>query len=151
MFGLFRSRPHTDPALGKLDRRGGSWRGVRSLAGVDVPFTLTGSREAPDRRALEIARDLPAQWEARRVEVGQALHEHYSVLVDAGVDAIPTIGQPTAVWHHVVPVFISIDGGEDPGFDAEIGLRVAWDDEHTLGARFLRGEFVELNGSVLEP
>lgn len=33
----------------------------------------------------------------------------------------------------------------------EIGLRVAWDEEHTLGARLRDGRLIELNGSVLEP
>jgi hypothetical protein len=30
----------------------------------------------------------------------------------------------------------------------EIAYRAAWDEEHTLGARFQRWELVELNGSV---
>ena len=33
----------------------------------------------------------------------------------------------------------------------ELGYRVAWDEEHTLGARIRDGRLVELNGSVLEP
>ena len=33
----------------------------------------------------------------------------------------------------------------------ELGLRTAWDEEHTLGARFREGRLVELNGSVLGP
>jgi hypothetical protein len=33
----------------------------------------------------------------------------------------------------------------------ELGLRVAWDEEHTLGARLQSGKLVELCGSVLKP
>jgi hypothetical protein len=33
----------------------------------------------------------------------------------------------------------------------EVGLRVAWDEEHTLGARLHDGRLLELNGSVLAP
>ena len=33
----------------------------------------------------------------------------------------------------------------------ELGYLTAWDEEHTLGARFVDGSFVELNGSVLPP
>jgi hypothetical protein len=33
----------------------------------------------------------------------------------------------------------------------EVGCRVQWDEEHTLGARFQNGRIIELCGSVLEP
>jgi hypothetical protein len=33
----------------------------------------------------------------------------------------------------------------------ELGYTTAWDDEHTLGARFQSGRFIELCGSVLPP
>ena len=33
----------------------------------------------------------------------------------------------------------------------ELGLRTAWDEEHTLGARIRGGRPAELNGSVLGP
>jgi hypothetical protein len=33
----------------------------------------------------------------------------------------------------------------------EIGYRVGWDEEHTLGARFRSGQLLELCGSVLVP
>jgi hypothetical protein len=33
----------------------------------------------------------------------------------------------------------------------EIGYEVAWDEGHTLGARFRDGQALELSGSVLAP
>jgi hypothetical protein len=33
----------------------------------------------------------------------------------------------------------------------ELGYRVSWDEEHTLGARFHGDELIEPCGSVLEP
>jgi hypothetical protein len=37
------------------------------------------------------------------------------------------------------------------GLTLEIGYRVAWDEEHTLGARIQDGRLVGLSGSVLRP
>jgi hypothetical protein len=42
-------------------------------------------------------------------------------------------------------------GPLDRQLTVEIGYRVAWDEEHTLGARFRDGQLVELSGSVLRP
>jgi hypothetical protein len=42
---------------------------------------------------------------------------------------------------------ITLDGE----LSVEIGYRVAWDEEHTLGARLRNGRLIELNGSVLPP
>jgi hypothetical protein len=39
----------------------------------------------------------------------------------------------------------------DDGMAVEIGLRVPWDEEHTLAARLRDGHLIELNGSVLPP
>jgi hypothetical protein len=39
----------------------------------------------------------------------------------------------------------------DHELTVEIGYRVPWDEEHTLGARLRQGRLVELCGSVLEP
>ena len=33
----------------------------------------------------------------------------------------------------------------------EIGYRVSWDEEHTLGAQIRDGQVIGLNGSVLAP
>lgn len=151
MFGLFRARAFADPALGELSRRRGRWRGRVSLAGDTAALSLPGSREAPDADALAAARDLPARWESCRADIARDLFDHYSVLVDGGVDDLPRIDRAEAVWPHATPVFASFDGRRDAAFDWEIGIRVAWDDDHLLGARLLRGRLVDLCGSVLEP
>lgn len=39
----------------------------------------------------------------------------------------------------------------DGSLTTELGYTTAWDEEHTLGARFAGGTFIELCGSVLPP
>jgi hypothetical protein len=57
---------------------------------------------------------------------------------------------PGDVWSHVSLVFVSVTplGGV---LTTELGYSTAWDDEHTLGARFQSGRFIELCGSVSRP
>ena len=63
---------------------------------------------------------------------------------------LPRLVRPEQVWSHSVVEFVAVialDG--EPS--VEIGYRVAWDEEHTLGARLRDGRLIELNGSVLPP
>ena len=96
-----------------------------------------------------------ASW---RPAIEQALFEHYEPYAEAIAggelpspsDALPQIAVPADVWSHVSLVFVSVTplGGV---LTTEFGYTTAWDEEHTLGARFQSGRFIELCGSVLRP
>lgn len=156
MFGLFRSRPFSDPVLGVLERSRGRWRGRLVLAGKPLPLALAGASDAPDADALAVAKLLPDVWSTNRESVARALIEHlepYREAVAAGeVDPpsrpLPVITQPADVWQFVELQSASVTplGGK---LVSEVGLAAIWDEEHTLGARFEGVAFVELNGSIL--
>ena len=158
MFGLFKSQPFSDPQLGELRRAGRLWRGSLLLGEVTVPLALTGSRAAPDPQAADIARSIRPAYPDWRESIQRALFEHYTPyaeVVAAGEAELPETGlprivEPSDVWHHTSAEFVQVTPlyGE---LTIEIGYRVAWDEEHTLGARLRRGRLVELNGSVLAP
>jgi hypothetical protein len=158
MFGLFQTPSFVDPHLGELLRRRGRWRGTVTLDGVGVRLVLSGSRSAPDRRALEIARSLGSRYASWQGSIGRALYEHfepYGEAVRAGElgapgSGLPRIERPADVWPHTKVEFVQVTplGGR---LTVEIGYRVAWDEEHTLGARFRDDKLLELNGSVRTP
>ena len=153
MFGLFKSRPFQDARLGAFERTRGLWRGTLSLdAAGATPLALSGDRAQPDPQALAIAHDLPKLVERLRPAIEQALFEHYEPYAEAadGGDDPPRIVAPAEIWPHVTLLFASVTplGG---ALTAELGYRVAWDEEHTLGARLRDGALLELNGSVLAP
>lgn len=159
MFGLFKSPSFRDPRLGDLVRSRGHWRGSLVLAdGTAVPLALAGTRAEPDAQAAAAAAALPAQLASLRPIIETALFEHYAPYaeaVDAGElsasgEAFPRINAPGQVWPHVSLVFVAVTplGGV---LTTELGYTSAWDEEHTLGARFQSGTFVELCGSVLAP
>lgn len=156
MFGLFGSKSFRDPQLGELVRARGSWRGTISLDdGTKAALILSGGRTEPDADALVDARALTAQYAAWRAPIEAALFEHYEPYAESSSnddvgDAFPTISAPAQVWPHVSLVYVSCAplGGVRT---TELGYSTAWDDEHTLGARFRSGRFFELCGSVLLP
>jgi hypothetical protein len=86
------------------------------------------------------------------------LFDHYSpfaeVVAAAELDALsaelPAIDAAASVWFHTTLVFIQVTPLSGV-LTVEIGYRVAWDEEHTLGARFRGGRLLELCGSVLAP
>src|SRR4249920_2116398 len=65
-------------------------------------------------------------------------------------EALPRIAAPGDVWSHVSLVFVSVTPLSGL-LTTEFGYTTTWDDEHTLGARFQSGRFIELCGSVLPP
>src|SRR5262245_33842779 len=65
-------------------------------------------------------------------------------------EALPRIAAPGDVWSHVSLVFVSVTPLSGL-LTTELGYTTAWDEEHTLGARFQSGKFIELCGSVLPP
>jgi hypothetical protein len=86
------------------------------------------------------------------------MFEHYSPYAEAVAagetepprEGLPRIDAPADVWPHTHTEFVQVTP-LDGVLTVEIGYRVAWDEEHTLGARFREGRFLELNGSVLQP
>jgi hypothetical protein len=155
LFGLFKSPPFRDPELGELVRSRGLWRGLLTVeAGVSAPLALAGTRIEPDARALAAAREVRQTFAPWRPAIEQALFEHYEpyteALATAPGDALPRLAAPSDVWPHVSLVFVSVTplGGL---LTTELGYATAWDEEHTLGARFQSGKFIELCGSVLRP
>lgn len=159
MFGLFAAHPFSDPLFGELKRSRGYWRAFVSLdSSAGVLLAVSGPRARPDQEALETARTFLAQYHGLRPLIGQALYEHYLPYAEAvvagefspPVDGLPNIDAPEFVWPHVTAIHVSVTPMEGV-LTVEVGYRVAWDDEHTLGARFQKGRFVELCGSVLAP
>ena len=158
MFGLFRSAPFADPQLGELRRSRGLWRGRLMLGGVSVPLMLSGPRAAPELEALKIARSMPSSFNAWRPSIEAALFEHYEPYAEAIAanegnppeQGLPAIDVPSAVWPHTEAQFVQVTPLSGV-LTVEIGYRVAWDEEHMLGARLRDGRLVELCGSVLPP
>ena len=61
---------------------------------------------------------------------------------------LPDITQPVDVWQFVQLRSASVTWlGRK--LVSEVALAAAWDEEHTLGARFEGALFIELNGSIL--
>jgi hypothetical protein len=158
MFDWFKAPPHVDPDLGELRRKSGMWRGEIALGETRIPLALAGSRAAPDPGALTAARSIASRFESWRPSIGRALFEHYSPYAEAvtageahqPLGGLPPIAAPADVWPHTTPEFIRI-APLDGQLTTEIGYRVTWDEEHTLGARFRDGQLLELCGSVLAP
>ena len=158
MFGLFKTASFTDPHLGEIRRSSGMWRGTLRLGDAQMPLILSGSRAAPDPKALSVARSISSGFPSWRPAIERALFEHYSLYAVAGTAGqaeppkleLPVIEGPAAVWPYTTAEFVQVTplSGQHT---VEIGYRVAWDEEHTLGARLRDGELVELCGSVLAP
>jgi len=158
MFGLFKSPEFSDPQLGELRRTGGLWRGSLLLDAARVPLVLSGSRTAPDLEALDIAHSITSSYPTWRVIIERAMLEHYAPYAEdvaAGEDeppesGLPRIDVPSDVWSYTNAEFVYV-APLDGEHTVEIGYRVAWDEEHTLGARLRHGQLLELCGSVLAP
>jgi hypothetical protein len=157
MFGLFKSPPFRDPQLGELVRSRGHWRGsVTVSAGSTVPLAVSGTRTEPDAQALQAAREVATQFALWRPTIENALFEHYQPYAGAlgagklppRSEPFPSLQVPSQVWPHVSLVFVSVTP-LDRLLTTELGYTTDWDEEHTLGARFQAGKFVELCGSVL--
>ena len=155
MFGLFRTEPFCDGQLGELRRSGCYWKGSMVVAPCGTfRLALAGGRKAPDPFALRLAGQLPDRFKSLMPEIQSSLFEHYAPYkeaVEGGEQTsspIPNVASPEAVWAHVAPAHVLVEpiGGVRT---VEIAFRTAWDEEHTLGARFQNWQFIELNGSVL--
>jgi hypothetical protein len=154
LFGLFKSPPFHDPELGELVRSRGLWRGVLTVeAGVSAPLTLSGTRTRPNAQALAAAREVAQAFASWRPAIEHALFEHYEPYageLPSPSEVLRRIAAPSDVWSHVSLVFVSVTPLSG-SITTELGYTAAWDDDHTLGARFQSGKFIELCGSVLPP
>jgi hypothetical protein len=154
MFGLLRAKPFRDRRLGEFRRSGGYWKGALAIAPLGTfRLALAGNREAPDAIALLFATELPDRFKSLMPKIQTGLFGHYAPYkeaVDAGEGTgspCPTVASPEAVWPHVRPVHVLVEPLEGVP-TVEIAFKVAWDIEHTVGARFQNWQFIGLNGSV---
>jgi hypothetical protein len=154
MFGLLRSKPFRDGRLGEFRRSGGYWKGSLVVAPLGTfRLALAGRREAPDSLPLLLATELPDRFKSLMPKIETSLFGHYTPYkeaVDAGEETgspCPRVASPEAVWPHVTPVHVLVEPLEGVP-TVEIAFKVAWDIEHTVGARFQNWQFIELNGSV---
>lgn len=104
---------------------------------VTVGLSLPGGRKAPDPEATALAAAIPTGFDSWRPAIVAALLEHAAA---AGSTGHPV---PDPAYAAVVDL--------DGQLTLEFGYRVAWDDDHMLGACVRDGALFELNGSVLEP
>ena len=150
MFGLFKSASFQDAVLGELRGKGGYWRGSITLAGQTVPLLMGGGKDQPDAQAQALAQSLPAQYPVLKPVIEQALFEHYEPYAEVEDHGVPKLTAASQVWPHVRLVHVLADD-VDRVMALELGYAAAWDQEHTLGARFREGALLELNGSVVLP
>lgn len=156
MFGLFSSASIADPVLGELKYAKGRWRGMTQVTGASVPLAISGSRKTPDANAMEAARTLSSAFAAIRPQIEAALFEHYKPYAEAmasgdlppSIEGRIEIRAPGDVWPHVVTQFVSIEPMAR-SLITELGMAVAWDEEHIVGARFADNKFIELCGSTI--
>jgi hypothetical protein len=153
MLGFLKVADVQHPQLGTLKWKSGLWRGVIDFGGrVRVPLTLVGTRRGPDDAALSMATSAEDAFAEMRGDLASALLEHAIVMAESDPEAVKSAAEafpetPEQALQqaefeaiNVVPL--------DGLLTFELCCRVPWDDEHLLGGRFRRGEWVELSGSV---
>lgn len=146
MFGLFKTATFQDQELGALTRSGGQWKGRIALGQHgSVDLSLSGGRQSPDLASLALGRELPARYAALVPQIQSSLFEHYEPYRDADSagelppsgDPFPKIERAEDVWPHVFAEWVRVEplrGSPKDGPIVEIAYRVAWDEEHTVGA-----------------
>jgi hypothetical protein len=161
MFGLFRSATFRDDRFGSLIRSGGHWKGSIALGQHgNVELSLSGGRGSPDPASLGLAHELPARYGSLLSQIQSSLFEHYEPYRDADStgelpersEPFPKIERAEDVWSHVSAQWVLIGplrGSPKDGPTIEIAYRVAWDEEHTVGARIQKWKMFELCGSVV--
>ncbi len=131
-------KPFVDAELGELVRRRRLWRGELRVGEAILPLAVPGGRGGPDPDALVTARSIAGSYESWQPALARMLAEHHPEPV-----AVDSVIVPQPVYAAVITL--------DDQLTVELGYRVEWDEEHTLGARFRGTEAVELCGAVLEP
>jgi len=156
MLGLFGIRPFVDNELGTFHRKGGYWKGVIHLkTQADIPLLLSGTATAPNAKLLALAGDLLSRLDALSFHIQKALFEHHEPYRDSWksggtleqTESFPDIQSEADVWQYVSVAHILIEPVERVP-TIEIGYRVGWDEEHTVGARIRDWKLANFNGSV---
>jgi hypothetical protein len=116
-------------------------------------LSLAGRHDEPDEAAMALAKELPPRFSSLLPSIETGLFEHYAPYREAFVageypgDSCPQIKNAEGVWPYVTPEHVLIESFS-AGLTVEIAFHVAWDEEHTVAARFRDWQFIELNGSV---
>lgn len=153
MFGLFKSDPIDDPALGRLVHRGGYWRGRITLPATgEVGLAIAGGRSGPDAGCLAAAREFASVYERLRSTIAAELAEHRNNGLEEPEAGRPS--SPTTIWENVRTLGVLIEPRAAASASGQVATAVveyqtAWDEEHTLGAVIQGQALIELNGSVL--
>jgi len=156
VFGLFKADPFDNPALGRLERRKGHWRGSLSLPEVSkVDLAIIGDRSAPDPECLAAVRDFGPRYSGLRPVIATELLEHRQNGLDAEEHETDLLGA-SSIWEKVRTLGVLADrwaGIRNHGSRkvpvVVVEYQVKWDEEHTLGAVIEGDTLIELNGSVL--
>ena len=123
-----------------------------------VPLIVGGTRKGPDQQALNLAVNLDRDLQSVDPQLKQAMFEHYEpyaaafqegeLKLEGGAFPQAKSGAEALGLAEVEAVLVvELDGA----LATEVCYRVPWDEEHTLGARFRGGQWVELCGSTLVP
>jgi hypothetical protein len=155
-FSPFSPAEFHDPHLGVLVRSGGYWEGDCSLPPRGVlKLKLSGGRKSPDPTSIDLAHELPRRFSDLMKPIEESLFDHYQPYRDAVVTGdLPLNSRPLAdisaardVWRHVTVLGVLIEPLQGVP-TIEISFDVAWDEEHTLGARIQHWKLLEICGSV---
>lgn len=125
-----------------------------------IDLRLAGGRQLPDAESLSLARELPTRYEALLPQIQASFFEHYESYRDADsteelpepFEPFPKIECADDVWPHVFAKRVLIEplqGSPQDDPTIEIAYHVAWDEEHTVGARIQGWSLFELCGSVV--
>ena len=156
LFDVLKSKPYEDPQLGHFERARGRWRGSVNLPqGGVVTLLVSGGRDRPDESGILLARELPQRYPGLRAEIARHLFEHYEPYREAmesgepvvASEPFPKIGAADDVWPHTRLDRVLIEPVEGVP-TVEVAYRVAWDEEHTLGAWIRDWRVFELCGSI---
>jgi hypothetical protein len=151
LLGFLRPPPQEHAAFGPLQYKSGRWRGTIALEkGARIPLFIPGSRVGPDPQGLKVAEIASEWWTQARSDVERELYDHYSAGRDDPTDGTLELRGAGEVWAHASPSSVVIKPFRLLD-EIQVALRVAWDEEHTLGAMIRDGRLVGLNGSILEP
>jgi len=132
-----------------LRRAWDGWRGATDLGRYRaLPLRVEGGWIRPCPRGIAAARTAGERAPVLLETVAEAVLAH---LRAGELDGVPLtrrgVRVPEEVWELVEPCHVGV--AHMRGFErVEIGLSVAWDEEHLWGALFHDWRLVELNESV---
>ena len=123
-----------------------------------MPLILAGSKKAADETAINDALLLSTYLSRWQPQIAGALYEHFEPYAetyadsrrDADGDALPAIRNAQDAWQQSTLLAVAI-APLDRVLTTELYFDTCWDEEHTLSARFQRGQWLELCGSTVIP